>query len=96
MGDVVYYIDMCDVLLFEQEYCLVFLFVEDCYQDIGFGYFVFVGILYVEYCMLQDVLEVQCWLGFVFVVVLWDQWCGGIDEFLQVVLQFVQVGIVCM
>ncbi len=92
MGDVVHHIDTRDALLLEQEHRLAFLFAEDRHQDIGPGHFALAGTLHVEHRTLQDALEAQRRLGFALVVVLRDQRRGGIDEFLQVAPQLVQVG----
>ncbi|MNN47256.1 hypothetical protein D3C81_1616690 [compost metagenome] len=92
MGDVVDHVDAGHALLLEQEHGLAFLFAEDRHQHVGAGDFTLAGALHVEHGTLQYTLEAQGRLGFAIFVVDRDQGCGGIDELLQVVLEFVEIG----
>jgi len=92
VGNVVDHVDTGHALLFEQEHGLAFLFAEDRHQHVGTGYFTFAGALHVEHGTLQHTLEAQGWLGFAVFIVDWNQGRGGIDELLQVVLEFVEIG----
>ncbi|MDT4809889.1 hypothetical protein FQZ97_427910 [compost metagenome] len=91
MGDVVDHIYTGDALLLEQEHRLAFLFAEDRHQHIGAGHLALAGTLHMEHRTLQDALEAQRRLGFAILVVLGNQRRGGVDEFLQVPPQLVQV-----
>ncbi len=90
MSDVIDDIDTRNVLLLEQENRLAFLLAEDGDQDIGTGDFTLARALHMEYGTLQNSLEPQGGLGFALFIVLWNKWCGGINEFLQVVPELVQ------
>ena len=41
---------------------------------------------------LQYPLKAQSWLGFTLVIMLWNQWCRGVNKFLKVVTQFIEAG----
>ncbi|MNS81103.1 hypothetical protein D3C72_1148040 [compost metagenome] len=91
MGDVVDDIDARNALLFQQEHCLTLLLTEDRDQHVGASHFAFARALYVKHSTLQYTLEAQGWLGFAILVMHGDQWRGGVDELLQVMLEFVEV-----
>jgi len=91
VGDVVDHIDTGHALLFQQEHGLAFLFAEDRHQHIGAGHFALAGTLHVEHGTLQHPLEAQGRLGFAVFIVDGDQRGSGIDELLQVVLEFVEI-----
>jgi len=92
VGDVVDDIDTGNALLLEQEHCLAFLFAEDGDKHIGARDFTLTGALYVENSTLQYPLKAQGRLGFTVLVMHGDQWRRGVDELLQVMLEFVEVG----
>ncbi|MNM93621.1 hypothetical protein D3C81_1060010 [compost metagenome] len=92
MGDVVDHIDPGHALLLEQEHGLTFLFAEDRHQHVGASHFALAGALHMEHGTLQHTLEAQGRLGFAILVVDGNQGSGGIDELLQVVLEFVEIG----
>ncbi|MNG01429.1 hypothetical protein D3C84_844090 [compost metagenome] len=91
MGDVVDDINARNALLFQQEHCLTLLLTEDRDQHVGASHFAFARALYVKHSTLQYTLEAQGWLGFAILVMHGDQWRGGVDELLQVMLEFVEV-----
>ncbi|MCY1410751.1 hypothetical protein D3C76_1354550 [compost metagenome] len=95
MSDVVHHIDSGHALLLEQKDGLALLFTENRHQHVGASDFTLARALYVKDSTLQDTLETQGWLGFAILVVEGDQWRGGVDELLQVVLEFVEVGAAC-
>ena len=92
VGDVVDNVDARHALLLEQEHCLAFLFAEDRHQHIGAGHFALAGALHVEHGTLQHTLEAQGRLRLAVLVMHRDQRGGRIDELLQVVLEFVEIG----
>gem|GEM_PF-4225838 len=92
VGDVVDHIDPRHTLLLEQEHGLAFLFAEDRHQHVGSGDFSLARTLYVEHGTLQHTLEAQGWLGLAILVMHGDQRRGGVDELLQVVFEFVEIG----
>ncbi len=91
VGDVVDDIDARHALLFQQEHGLTLLLTEDGDQHVGAGHFALARALYVKNSTLQDTLEAQGWLGFAILVMDGDQWRGGVDELLQIMLEFVEV-----
>ncbi|MNZ68843.1 hypothetical protein D3C78_871190 [compost metagenome] len=91
MGDVVDDIYTGNALLFQQEHRLTLLLTEDRDQHVGASHFAFARALYVKHSTLQYTLEAQGWLGFAILVMHGDQWRGGVDELLQVMLEFVEV-----
>ncbi len=95
MGDEVDHVDTRYALLLEQEYRLAFLLAEDRHQHIGASHFALAGTLHMKYRALQHALEAQGRLGFALFVMLGDQWRGGVDEFLQVMPEFLEIGATC-
>src|SRR5689334_4122281 len=91
MSDVIDDINACNALLFQQEHRLTLLLTEDCNQHVGASYFAFARALYMKDSTLQYTLEAQGWLGFAILVMKGDQRRGGVDELLQVMLEFVEV-----
>lgn len=91
MGDVVDDINACNALLFQQEHCLAFLLTEDGDQHVSASHFAFARALYVKDSTLQNTLEAQGGLGLAILVMHGDQRRGGVDELLQVMLEFVEV-----
>ena len=92
VGDVIDYINTGNALLLEQEHGLAFLFAENCHKHVRARDFTLTGALYVEHSTLQYPLEPQGWLGFAVLVMHGDQWRGGVDKLLQVMLELVEVG----
>src|SRR5450830_178387 len=92
MGDVVDDIDTCNALLLEQEDRLAFLLAEDRDQHVGARHFTLTGTLHMEDSTLQDTLKAQSRLGFAILVMDGDQRRGGVDELLQIVLEFIEIG----
>ena len=82
MRNVIDDIDTRDVLLLEQEHRLAFLLAEDGNQHVGASYFPFARALYVEHRTLKNALKTQRRLCFALLIVLGDQWRGGVDELL--------------
>src|SRR5471032_31088 len=91
MSDVIDDIDPGNALLLEQEHCLTFLLAENCDKHVGAGDFSLTGTLYMEDCTLQHALEAQRRLGFAILVMHGDQRCGGVNELLQIMLEFFEV-----
>ncbi len=92
VGDVVDDINTGNALLFKQEHCLTFLFAENRHKHVGACDFTLTGALYVEHSTLQYPLKAQRRLSLTVLVMHGDQWRGGVDKLLQVMLEFVEVG----
>ncbi|RMS09930.1 hypothetical protein ALP75_204158 [Pseudomonas syringae pv. actinidiae] len=91
VGNVVDDIDPGHTLLLEQKYGLAFLLTENCNQHVGAGHFALARALHVEDSALQHALKTQRWLSLAVLVVDGDQRRGGVDELLQIMLEFIEV-----
>ena len=92
MGNELDGIDPGHALLLEQENRLAFLLAENGDQHIGAGYFALTRTLHVEDRALQDTLEAQRRLRLALIILLRNEWGGGIYEFQQIAAQAIDVG----
>ena len=86
------HINACNALLLEQENSLAFLFAENCHQHIGPGDFTLTRTLHMKDRALQHTLKTQRGLRFTLFIVRRNERRGGVNELLEVMPQFVQIG----